>query len=56
MRLSSMVIISTNVGCVCTAHGTPAAPEAAAASGMAALMLNEQRWRAQPASNRHMDF
>ncbi len=48
LQLSSVVVMASNVGCVCSRAG--AAPDASAAGGMAALMQQEEEARRQSSS------
>jgi hypothetical protein len=52
LTLSSVVIMASTVGCVCSAASAPGAPGApgAAAGGMAALIMAEEARRQQSSS------
>ncbi len=56
LGLDSVVVMASNVGCVCRAPSAPGAPAASSAGGMAAILIQEaeaaaaaQRQRSQQA-------
>jgi hypothetical protein len=47
MALDSVVVMASNVGCVCRAAPAPGAPPASSAGGMAAILIQEAAAAAQ---------